>query len=62
MKCLKNPQPFTPAEIPGAIRVVEMLDEELGSAMNRKRRSILNHTRKALLALLPPELLNASDA
>ena len=53
MKYIKDPKPFSADEIPGVKRVVALLEEELGSAMNRKRRSILNHTRKFFLALLP---------
>lgn len=61
MKYVKDPKPLTPAEIPGVERVIALLAEELESPMNRKRRSILNYTRKFFLALLPKETADAGD-
>ena len=62
MKYVKDPRPLTPEEIPGVQRVAALLEQELKSPMSRKRRSILNHTRKFFLALLPEEPVDAGDA
>ncbi len=53
MKNVKDLKPLADNEIPGVQRVVAVIELELEAAMNRKRRSILNHTRKFFAAMLP---------
>ena len=55
MKYVKDPKPLAADEIPGVRRVVALLAVELKSPTSRKRRSILNATRKFFAALLPVE-------
>lgn len=57
MKYVKDPKPLAADEIPGVKRVVALIAEELTSSMNRKRRSILGHTRRFFLAMLPEEFV-----
>ena len=62
MKYVKDPKPLEIDEIPGMRRAVALIAEELESPTSRKRRSILNATRKFFIATLPVEFEDSGDA